>query len=87
MNLLAFERVATDQLTERIGLMRGGSLLRAHFMQNDTRTSLRGLKCGLTACEAGTDDLYRAQVSILGVKMLRDTRRKFCEACPKSRQR
>lgn len=62
MDLLAFERIAADELAETIGFVCGSALAGAHFVQNDRDARLGGLKCGFAARKPGADDLDRLQV-------------------------
>ncbi len=57
----AFQRIAADELAESIGGVRGRPPVRAHLVENDMRTRLGSLKCGLTAGETRANDVNRGQ--------------------------
>ncbi len=65
MYLLAFERIAADQLAETIGLVRRRAFLGAHLVQDDLRARFGGLIGSFAPGKPRADNLDTIQNSIL----------------------
>ncbi len=67
MRLLALERIAANKLAKTIGFMRGGALVRPHFIEYDARSCFGRLKCRLAACEPCANNVDNFQTLVYGL--------------------
>ena len=63
MDLLTLKRVTADEFTEGIGLVCGGALVRAHFVENDVCAGFGCLMRGFAASKASPDNVNYWQTS------------------------
>ena len=57
VELVAAQRIGTDELRELTGLVHSGPTHRSHFVQHDTDAERRGLPCSLATGKAAPDDV------------------------------
>ncbi len=64
MHLLAFQRIAADELAERICLVGRCSPVGAHFVQHHGEARFSRLEGGFATGQAGSDDVKSLQVIV-----------------------
>ena len=65
VELVAAERIAADQLGERVGLVHGGRPHRPHLVERDGDAELRRLPRGFAPGQAAADDVNHERLSTL----------------------
>jgi hypothetical protein len=61
MDLLALQGVTANEFAEIVGLVRGGTPVRAHFVQADGNARLRCLPRSFAARKTASNDMNRFQ--------------------------